>query len=94
MIKYPARAAIALGFLKRSYNDIEVFVEDTACPNMWVRLLEKVIPKGARLSSVNLLGGRDRVIEACALDQNEDGRKSFISLMETLISLRGRDRSA
>ncbi len=77
MIKYPARAAIALGFLKRSYNDIEVFVEDTACPNMWVRLLEKVIPKGARLSSVNLLGGRDRVIEACALDQNEDGRKKL-----------------
>lgn len=75
MIRYSARAAKALGFLKKRYNDIEVFVEDTASPNMWVRLLERVLPDGVRLTSVNLLGGRDRVLEACRLDQADDGRR-------------------
>jgi hypothetical protein len=77
MIQYSARAAAALGFLKRPYNDIEVFVEDTSCPNMWVRLLERAVPKGLRVSSVNLLGGRDKVLEACALDQADDGRRKL-----------------
>lgn len=35
MIRYNPRAAMAIGFLKKSFNDIEVFVEDTACRVLW-----------------------------------------------------------
>ncbi|MGK9339609.1 DUF4435 domain-containing protein [Sinorhizobium meliloti] len=77
MINYSARAAKALGYLKRKYNDIEVYVEDTSSPNMWIRLLESILPSGTKLRSVNLLAGRRRVIEACRLDQKDDGRRKL-----------------
>lgn len=75
MIKYHARAARALGFLKNSYNDIEIYVEDTANQNIWLRLLRRLIPDDVNLSSVNMLGGRQNVIKACRLDQATDARK-------------------
>lgn len=77
MISYTARAAKALGFLKKHYNDIEIFVEDTANPAMWLRLLEKVLPKYVNVHSVNLMGGKENVVQACKLDQADDGRKKL-----------------
>ncbi|UTV37664.1 DUF4435 domain-containing protein [Ensifer adhaerens] len=77
MIKYSARAAKALGYLKRRYNDIEVYVEDTSSPNMWIRLLESLLPLGTQLKSVNLLNGRKGVLDACRIDQGDDGRKKL-----------------
>lgn len=77
MISYPARAAKALGYLKRRYNHIEIFVEDTSNHNMWIRLLQKLLPEDVQLSSVNMLGGRNQVINACRLDQSDDGRKKL-----------------
>ena len=74
MIKYTARAARAIAFLKRAYNDVDIFVEDTGNHNMWLFLLEKLLPDGVRLTSINLLGGRDRVIAACRLDQVQELR--------------------
>ncbi|TIS67990.1 DUF4435 domain-containing protein [Mesorhizobium sp.] len=75
MLNYSARAARALGFLKRHYNDVEIYVEDTANRNMWLRLLETILPDRVRLSSVNVLGGRNKVLTACKLDQGADGRR-------------------
>ena len=75
MISYTALAAKALGFLKQYYNDIEVFVEDTANPTMWRRLLERILPPNIKVKSVNLMGGRQNVTNACKLDQANDGRK-------------------
>lgn len=77
MIRYSPRSAKALGFLKRPLNDVEVYVEDTGNRNMWVQLLKKLLPPGVRLSSVNLLGGRKRVLDACKLDQANDGRRKL-----------------
>lgn len=74
MIHYSPRAARALGYLKRAYNDLEIYVEDTANPAMWLRLIQKILPD-VKLSSVNMLGGRDPVVAACKLDQADDGRK-------------------
>lgn len=77
MPRYSSRTARALGFLKRSVNDIEIFVEDTSNRNMWVRLLTQVLPPGVRLRSINMLGGRKAVEDACAADQSEDGRRKL-----------------
>ena len=77
VVKYSPRAAQALAFLKRPYNDIDIFVEDTGNHNMWLLLLREILPVKVRLFSVNLLGGRERVDEACRLDQADDGRKKL-----------------
>lgn len=77
MIGYSPKAARALGFLKAPLNDIEVFVEDTGNRNMWVQILKRLLPHNVRLSSVSLLGGRDKVLAACKLDQNNDGRRKL-----------------
>jgi hypothetical protein len=76
-LRYPPRAARGLARLKRHYNEIEIFVEDTKNRNMWIELIRRVIPKNVRLKSINQLGGRDQVLAACKADQAEDGRKKL-----------------
>lgn len=75
--KYSPLAAKAMGRLKSSGNDIEVFVEDTSSMNTWVRLLRNFLPAHIKLSSVSMLGCRDNVLTACKLDQENDGRKKL-----------------
>jgi hypothetical protein len=75
MISYTARAARALGFLKGHYNDIEIFVEDTAGHAIWLRLMRNLLPENIAIESVNLMGGKKNVIEDCRRDQNDDGRR-------------------
>ena len=88
-IVFPASAAPALGFLKSSQNDIEVYVEDSSAPNIWVKLLQKFLPAGIRLNSVNILGGRKNVIEACKLDQVLDGRRKIYLIDADLDLVKG-----
>jgi len=77
VIKYSPRAAKAIGQLKSHYNDIEVFVEDTGNHNMWLLVLRSIMPKGVKLESVTMLGGRNAVIKACELDQENDSRRKL-----------------
>ena len=77
MVSYTARAAKALGYLKSRYNDIEIFVEDTSNHNMWLRVIQNIVPSNVKINSVNMIGGRNSVLTACRLDQNEDGRKKL-----------------
>lgn len=74
-VKYNARASRALAFLKSHSNDVEIFVEDKSSPNLWVKLLRKYLPAGTNLNSVNCLGGRKAVEDACKADQANDGRR-------------------
>lgn len=90
MVRYSPRAAKALGYLKRHYNDVEVYVEDTTSNNMWRRLLELFLPRGLKLTSVNFLGGRDRVLAACRLDQGDDQRKRIYIIDADFDFLRGK----
>jgi thiamine pyrophosphate-dependent acetolactate synthase large subunit-like protein len=64
VVSYSPRAARALSFLKRPFNDVDIFVEDTGNHNMWLALIRRILPNGLRLASVNLLGGRASVVEA------------------------------
>jgi len=77
VVRYSPSAAQALAYLKRPYNDIDIFVEDTAGHNMWLVLLRRVLPKRVRLTSVNQLGGRANVLKACKLAQNGIKRKQL-----------------
>lgn len=93
MVRYSARAARALGFLKRHYNDVEVYVEDTSSSNMWMRFLERFIPEGVRLKSVNFLGGRENVVAACRLDQADDSRRKIYIIDGDFDFIRGKRKS-
>jgi Protein of unknown function (DUF4435) len=77
MARYSVAAARALGFLKRPYNDVEIYVEDMTCHNMYVLFFRKIMPTPIRLASVNQIGDRHSVIEACRRDQADDGRKKI-----------------
>ena len=87
-VSFPPSAARALGFLKSHHNDVEIFVEDTATPNMWVNLLRHYLPPGVKLNSVNPLGSRDSVVRACAEDQQNDHRKKLYIIDADLDLLR------
>lgn len=89
---YPPKAAPALGFLKSSHNDIEIFVEDSAAPNMWTKLLRVYLPQGVRMESVNILGSKKNVLEACKADQVIDNRKKLYIVDADLDLLRGRPK--
>ncbi len=75
MISYPRRALSALAFLFRPFNDLDVFVEDTASRNLYEVLLNRVLGEQASVSRVFQLGGREEVIEACRDDQAIRDRK-------------------
>lgn len=77
MLNYSPRAAKAMAQLKRHYNDVDVFVEDTANHNMWLLIIRSLLPTGMHIESVNMLGGRNAVTRACELDQKNTGRKKI-----------------
>lgn len=76
-VVYPPKSTKAIGQLKTN-NDIDIYVEDSSNPKMWVLLLKKYIPDDIRLESVTPLGGRKNVIEACKEDQSDDRKKLYI----------------
>ena len=88
----PPRAAPALGLLKSGRNDIEVFVEDSSSPNLWVIFLRRYLPSNIRLDSVNVLGSKSNVIDACKADQKNDGRKKLYIIDGDLDLLLGRPK--
>ena len=91
-VRYPPSAARALGLLTSHNNDIEIYVEDTSTPNLWVKLLRKYLPPNIRLNDVNVLGSRVTVIQACKLDQQLDGRKKLYIIDGDLELLIGKHR--
>lgn len=56
---------------------------------MWTRIIQRIIPPEVKLRSVNLLGGRERVLSACKLDQKPDGRRKLYIIDGDLDYLRG-----
>ncbi len=91
-LQYSSRAAKAIGVLKKPYNNLEIYVEDTSSQNMWLRILQAVIPRTIKLRSVNMLGGREQVLAACRLDQKDDGRKRIYIIDGDFDFLRGKGK--
>jgi len=74
VLSYSYRSAKAQAQLKKIYNDIDIFVEDTGNRSMWLHILKALLPPNTRLASIVTLGGRDAVTKACRLDQTSTGR--------------------
>jgi hypothetical protein len=90
-MKFPESARRAVAFLYRPYNDIDVFVEDSASRNMYELLIERMLGGKARVTRVIQLGGRGRVLEQCAIDQLPADRRRLYIIDGDLDLLMGRD---
>jgi hypothetical protein len=77
VVKYSPRSARALGFLKRFYNDVDIYIEDVSGHNMALLVLRAILGNKVRLTSISQLGGKKEIIKACKLDQIDDGRKKL-----------------
>jgi Protein of unknown function (DUF4435) len=75
MIAYSREAEPARAYLLKSYNDIDIFVEDASCQNMYVKLFNRILEGKARINQVFPLHSRKNVIERCAADQGFRARK-------------------
>jgi hypothetical protein len=75
MIEYDSKAQVARAFLTQRYNDVDVYVEDRACQNMYVRLINRILGDAAVISTVFPMGGRQALLDRCAADQERGGRK-------------------
>jgi hypothetical protein len=74
MVAYSPEAEAARAHLLKNYNDLDIFVEDLTCQNMYVRLINRMFAGRARISQVYPLGGRVNVIQRCKADQSAPGR--------------------
>jgi hypothetical protein len=76
VICYSVDAEPARAYLLRAHNDLDVFVEDATCQNMYVRLFNRMLGKtGRKITSVYPLHGRKNVIERCLADQSPRPRR-------------------
>lgn len=78
MLHYPARSAPALGFLRRTANDIDIYVEDAARSDIWLAILRVCLPSKVKLRNVNPLGDRSAVLAACRADQRDTRPRLYI----------------
>jgi hypothetical protein len=74
MIRYPKRAIVGLAYLFRPYNDIDIYVEDTTCRNMYEVLINRMLDGRAKVVRIFQLGGRREVIDACKKNQGNSNR--------------------
>ncbi len=91
-VKYSSTSARALAYLKRFYNDIDIFIEDVSCHNMALFLFRNILGSTIKLTSVNQLGGKTEVLKACRLDQANDGRRKLYVIDGDLDLLIGRPK--
>ncbi len=75
MIAYSPEAEPARAYLLRAYNDIDIFVEDASCQNMYVRLFSRMLEGHARINQVFPLHSRKNVTLQCESDQHERNRR-------------------
>lgn len=78
MIRYSNSAIKGYSYLYRPYNDIEVFIEDDTCKNMWIIVINKVLEGIAKIVTVFPLGGRNSVIDACKKDEDYSHPKIYV----------------
>ncbi len=79
MIIYSAEAESARAYLLKNYNDIDIFVEDATCQNMYIRLFNQMLGSKGKINQVFPLHGRPNVIARCAADQgSRDRRRLYV----------------
>jgi hypothetical protein len=74
LTKYSDKAKKTLAFLFRPFNDIDIYIEDTTCQNMYLIYFERVLNGKAKIARVFPLGSRSNVIDECRKDQFDTKR--------------------
>jgi hypothetical protein len=76
--RYSIKSRKSYGFLYRSYNDVDVFVEYTTCRNMYEELVNRILAGKAKVSRVIQLGGKPEVLSECEKNQYSMRRQLYI----------------
>lgn len=76
-IAYSDEAEISRAYLLRRENDIDIFVEDAGCQNMYVRLFNRMLEGRGKISTVYPLHKRSNVIEHCRNQGRASDRPRF-----------------
>jgi len=74
MISYTKKALIGFAYLFRPYNDIDIYVEDNTCRNMYEIFINRMLDGQAKVEKIFQLGGRPAVIDACKRNQGKTNR--------------------
>lgn len=78
MLQYSRRAKVAEVYLFKKFNDINVFVEDTVCRNVYEVLINRMLPEGKTIKKIFQLGGCLKVVENCKNYNSRLGPAIFI----------------
>lgn len=76
-MSFSQKALKAFVYLLRSYNDIDIFVEDTTIRRVYEILFKRLLPKEISLRRIFQLPGREAVISECKDYLNKDRRKTL-----------------
>jgi hypothetical protein len=76
MLKWPERSRRSIAAFFTRWNDIDVFVEDTAkfAKNLYIALVNRALAGKSEVTTVIPLGDREKVLQACSLDSNPSNR--------------------
>ncbi len=76
MIERSDRAKYAKHVFYSSYNDVDIFIEDTAVESkkLYVQIFGRALEFGIKLTQVFPIGAREKVLAACAKDQGDRAR--------------------
>lgn len=93
MLKWSTRAQKAVSVFFVKWNDIDVFVEDTAmhAKSVYVSLIGRALGGNSKVSEVFPLGDRQRVIDACQADTKTTGRNRIYLIDGDLNLVSGTD---
>lgn len=79
MLKFSARSMGAYAALYKSYNDIDIYVEDSTLVGLYERLFSKFIGSGVKISAVIPLENKRAVIaEAIRLREDKSRKRFFL----------------
>lgn len=80
MIRYSERALRALTFFFQPYNDIDVYVEDCACRNVYEILCNRILGDKAKVTRVFQLGGFTEIVAECTRQSSSSNRRRLFLL--------------
>lgn len=90
---YATKSIIALALLFRPYNDMDIYVEDATCRNMYEVLVNRILQGRAKVRRIFQLGGLEQVVDACRADQTESVRKRLYIIDGDFNALFGRQHA-
>ena len=89
MIAYSRRATKGLAYFWRPWNDIDIYVEDTAYTNMYKIMISNILRGKAKVNKLFPAGGKEEVLKICRECQEYSLRKTLFLVDGDLTTLTG-----